>query len=540
MYRPLLVGILLIASAGRSFCQVQVEADPSYYDFHPMSVMSLGLGFLPNNVAVPKIACIEAQHIDLEGGALSTQFFTNLVTNSEQLKYALSLDGKVDASYLAFKGGATFSFKTDFSSQEDSVTLVIQARSEYGRKGLGPPHLTDDAKKLLSDPKAFANTCGTRFVDVERRGASADAIITLFGLSREEKSSITTGTSGSGGWGQLSASASLNFQAELQKAAKTGRASIQVVATGGNGIGALGDTIKGLSAHPNSLAAIEAALSIYLNQFNSQNSVPIGFHVASMESFGWNPSSEDLWTIQKERKLRAIVEAYRSTADAIDTASAIAAGTDIRIPIMAPPQISAVVEAVPAWQRLLDHMAEAHKKCKQNEDLNACEDITAPPSLSLIPAIPSPPHASFRVVADGELLGEIESRSVVYDSRYRLLDRVHNLRPNARSASIVFLIEGSRLLAANLLFRGQPSSTSVRGIAVNDLGARLEIVTDDHLSGVMADIFNFTNKIVPQGNGVFFVRLRDSLGRVYDLDLYEANWNSNPPYSNMSGAYAFY
>ena len=537
-----LAAFLLVVSVGQALCQVQVEADPSYYDFHPMSVMTLGVGFLPNNVSDPKIPCIVAQHVDLESGALGTQFFTNLVTNSEQLKYALSLDGKVDASYLAFKGGATFSFKTAFSSEEDSATLVIQARSEYGRKGLSPPQLTDDAQKLLSaDPTAFAKKCGTRFVDIERRGASADAIITLFGLSREEKNSITTSASGSGGWGALSASGTVNFQAELQKATKTGRATIQVVATGGSGIGALGDTIKGLSAHPDSLAAIESALSIYLNQFTSQNSVPIGFHVAKMEdAFGWNPSNADLWTIQKERKLRAIVEAYRSTADAIETASAMSAGKDIRVPIMTSAEITAVVEAVPAWQRLLDQMAEAHKKCKQNQDLNACEDITAPPSLSLIPPIPSPPHASFRVLADAELLGEIESRSIVYDSGSGLLDRVHNLRPDATTASIVFLIEGSRLLTGNLMFRGQPRSTSLTGLAVKEQGARLEIATNDHLSGVMSDIFNFTTKTTPKGNGVFFIRLRDSLGRVFDLELYEANWNSSPPYSNMSGAYPYY
>ena len=63
-----------------------VEADPTYYAFHPMSVMSLGLGFNPSDMSQAKIRCIDADIGDLETGALNTQFRTLYVTNHEQMQ----------------------------------------------------------------------------------------------------------------------------------------------------------------------------------------------------------------------------------------------------------------------------------------------------------------------------------------------------------------------------------------------------------------------------------------------------------------------
>jgi hypothetical protein len=61
-----------------------VEAYPSYYAYHPRSVMSLGLGFNPSDISQAKIRCIHAEVNCLENGALTTEFATLYITNYEQ------------------------------------------------------------------------------------------------------------------------------------------------------------------------------------------------------------------------------------------------------------------------------------------------------------------------------------------------------------------------------------------------------------------------------------------------------------------------
>jgi hypothetical protein len=442
-----------------------------------------------------------------------------------------------------FKGGANFSFRYTASSSDDSATVIVNAVSEFGRKALVRPRLTIEAQNLVGDSALFARTCGSRFVNIERRGASVSAILTIRGMTKEEKTSISSGVSGEGGWGPLSASASAKFEAELAKAVKTGRADIQVVATGGNGFGGLGDTVKALASLPESLPAIQSALSVYITQFNSGNAVPIGFWVESMEAVGFKPSVDDIWTLQLERKLRALVTAYRETSAALVSASSIAHKTDVRSALMSEGEIAAMTAATTDWESKLDEIAEAYQKCKIPDLSNhhyQCNLVAAPSNLSLVPPVPVGPSALFRVLADEELLGEEQSRAIVYDNSAPLIDRVSVFRPGSHTAKIVFSVSGHYLVSCNLLFRGNPSQKSILGLSITGDRGNFPIATEAGLAGIMSNIFKFTTTTVPDGNGTFFLRIRDSLGRVFDLDVYEADWNSNSPFGNMKGQYISY
>jgi hypothetical protein len=542
MFNKVIITVLFLSVGIRCANADDVEADPSHYAFHPMSIMSLGLGFNPSDITRTKIRCIVADPVDLESGSISTVFSTQLVTNHEQLQSSLGMDSKIDASYLIFKGSATFNFHYSVSSSDDSATVVVSAVSEFGRKGLSPPKLTVEAKQIVGNSSLFANTCGTRFVNIEHRGASVSAIVTIRGLTKEEKTTLVTGVTGEGGWGPLSAAGSTQFQAELAKAVKTGRADIQVVSTGGNGFGGLGDTVKALAATPESLPAIQTALGIYISQFNSSNSVPIGFDVESMEALGWAPATDNLWTLQLERKLRALVQAYRETRDALGAVAAIKAKADVRASLMTADQIAAMDSATPAWESRLDEIAGAYQKCKTRADDGQfdCALIAAPANLTLLPPVPVPPRALFIVIADDARLDEISSRAIVYDNSAPLLDRVSIVRPGSHAARIVFSVVGEYLVSCNLQFRGDPSPKSLHALAITPNGSDFPIATDTGLAGMMADIFSFTTVSVPRGKGVFFLRIRDSLGRVFDLDIYEAEWSSNPPFSDMKANYTAY
>ena len=123
-----------------------------------------GLGFAPNDVAAPKVRCISSEAGPLEPGALGTSFSTVSVTNSEQLRSAVGLDSKVDASYLVFSGGSQFNLKHESQFEAQSSTVVVTAQTEFGRIALKPPiALTAEAKQLLAEPQKFARTLWNSF-----------------------------------------------------------------------------------------------------------------------------------------------------------------------------------------------------------------------------------------------------------------------------------------------------------------------------------------------------------------------------------------
>jgi hypothetical protein len=139
---------------------------PNYFSYHPMSIMSLGLGYSPEDLSQAKLRAIEYTERAAEGGALNTEFAIVLVTDSAQLKDALHLDLKVDASYLVFKGSSSFAYDQSALFSADSATVVISATSEYARLTMEGAHLSKEAKALINAGQMadFERTYGSRYV----------------------------------------------------------------------------------------------------------------------------------------------------------------------------------------------------------------------------------------------------------------------------------------------------------------------------------------------------------------------------------------
>ena len=388
------IQFLLIGFCAAKWAQAQIDPDPSFYQFHPSSIMSLGLGFSQNDVARAKRGCIQFDPSPLEPGALLTTFTSTLVTNSEQLKSALNVDSKVDASYLLFKGSASFNLQENSAVTSDSVTVVVSAYTEYGRLRMKNDKLTSDAAAIVSDPVQFEKVCGSRVVLVEHRGASVSAIITIIGVTSDSKSAISSKLSASGGWGPLSADASVAVQTEMAAASSQNRIAVQVMATGGNGFGSLGDLVKSLLGGPDALHSIQTALGNYMQQFNKDNSAPIGFDVGSMEAYGWKPT-DAFWTQIKERKLRALVSFARDTVTKQAVAQAILNGSDARrLEFPTAASLKDLQDAIPTWSTYLDALQMTHAACKldTSDQGTACDPPPmALPKPDIIPPLPDPP-----------------------------------------------------------------------------------------------------------------------------------------------------
>jgi len=341
-------------------------------------------------------------------------------------------------------------------------------------------HLSDDAAKLLADGPRFAKVCGTHYVSTERRGSSVSAVVSISGLSASEKQDISAEMNASGGWGPLSASAAAKFQQQLSKATQSGRTKIQVVATGGNGFAELGTVVARLSAGENSLPAIANELGEYMKQFNAENSARIGFHVRSMEDFGWDPKAVDLWSDVKNRRLLALTDEYRQISDLIESARGIAAGVDSRTKIVTEEQRRQIPVVINNLEAYLSQLASVHTTCKEATPKQAtdraCKVPTEPEGIAkVIPDLPAPANGTFRVAVtkageNPDVWDSVISRPVVYDrprvpdrtlflSGAGLLEAVRIQEPKATRAALIFTLTGDHVISATLKHRdvtGEP------------------------------------------------------------------------------------
>jgi hypothetical protein len=200
--------------------------EANYYSYHPMSIMSLGGGYSPSDLTAAKLRAIEYVAKKPEGTA-KTNFDTILVTSSTQLKQALQIDLQVDASYLAFSGGASFSYDQSSLFSQDTITVVMRTNSDYGLVEMEKARLTPMAEDLIKRKKMdqFEATYGSRYVVKEKRGASVSVILTVADLNSSEKTTIFASVRASGGWGPIGGSAKASFQQSLARSAQNGSQS---------------------------------------------------------------------------------------------------------------------------------------------------------------------------------------------------------------------------------------------------------------------------------------------------------------------------
>ena len=169
---------------------VSPAENPTYYDFHPQSVMSLGRGFSVEDLTKAKQSCVDFEPVPLDLGSLGTVATVQLVKNSSELKTALGMDMNVDVSALVYKASANLSYSQDSLFRQEDATLVIRFATEYARTGMKKQKLSPEAQALLDagDLPAFEEMCGSQMVIIERRGSSVSAIVTFRNIESETKS----------------------------------------------------------------------------------------------------------------------------------------------------------------------------------------------------------------------------------------------------------------------------------------------------------------------------------------------------------------
>ena len=393
--RPITLLALLILTGVSTVATADL---PDGYDYYPGSPLILGANFDPNHITVAKTPCLKYTVDSTPEGAVNTQLTEYLFTSSRGLRTALGIDASIDAQYLVFKGSASFSYNENSYNQVDSVSFVIRAYTEYGSRNLNSVEVDPDARKLLATPAQFVARCGSRYVKVERRGAIVAAIVTIENVESDFKRSFDAQVSASGGVGPISASFKSHLKTEMEIASKEGRLKVDIVATGGDGFGALKDVVAKTVVKPGNYDAIFAALGEYLGTFNKDNAAPIAFVVADIP--GLNEAEADLWPTQKERRLEALVTAYRAYSSYSDQLRSIADNSDARSTLISSAKEASLAAAVPEFSSYLDRIAAAHRECKESTvvDLSVCALPLPRPDPGIIPPPITEPTGGFRIL----------------------------------------------------------------------------------------------------------------------------------------------
>jgi len=198
--------------------------------------MTLGACYSLSDLTVTKRSAIKFTPADLDDGPSATEFGAFVVRDIETMKETLGIDLKIDANYLSF-GGASASFDLENSVQQrtDSLTVVIKTSTTFGRKGITDDSLRPEAQALLGDAKSFIDAFGTYVIDQVTLGASVSAVLTISDVDTSTQNDISTELAAHGGSGPVSGGLTAKVNQEIQRAANSGRLSINLFATGGPG-----------------------------------------------------------------------------------------------------------------------------------------------------------------------------------------------------------------------------------------------------------------------------------------------------------------
>ncbi|TIT75891.1 MAG: PASTA domain-containing protein [Mesorhizobium sp.] len=131
------------------------------------------------------------------GGSTASWSITR-ITTTEELESALGISAEASYGVPAFQGAsARFDFAKRSKVQSSSLFLMLSAFVKLEYLSIDEPELTDAAKQLISEPKAFNGRYGNMFVRGVDRGGLFFAVMRIDALSKQDAMSIAASLGGS-------------------------------------------------------------------------------------------------------------------------------------------------------------------------------------------------------------------------------------------------------------------------------------------------------------------------------------------------------
>lgn len=387
-FRETFVSSILAMSAATA-TSAMAATDAFTYQFHPMSPMTLGKGSNPRMPTQEKNICFNfEQHFPENKAALSTTADVYLARSNRDLRIILGMDSSVDASFLVFKAGGSFQLNSDLNFKRNSVTMVVQAKTDFGRIMAKNFQVLPYYKELIEKGKMteFVEDCGSRVVTTEWRAVSVSILVTVEDLSDDEMIKFSMSGSGGGSFGPISAEMKSNFNTTVHRKASQRKVNYKIIAQGGKGIATLDGVISSALSSDNVLDTLRDSLKNFVNGFDFDHSAPVKFKTMPIPYY--YGSHENLMSAEKEKFLSRMVEQYRRVAAKYDQVYGLLNPPedyyDPRVKYFLYDTLIQANAELPVIDGYLKTVAKTHRACLDAgaDDLSQCQMPMRPKTLA--------------------------------------------------------------------------------------------------------------------------------------------------------------
>jgi hypothetical protein len=524
-----------------------VSAFADTYRYHPRLTLALGRGFSPNDLFAPKEGCIDFVPHRLDPGPPLTTFSQTYVTSDRSLYESIGYELRAEAAYLEAKASAGIKSMSSRTSDTNSVRVVVHATTDFGRWGLkAGAALTEEGKRRVASPADFAKFCGTDFVSIERRGASVAAVLTLNTRTNALKRALELSLGGGASYGPISASLQQQFNSELKKSAREGRLNVDIVSTGGIGLGGLNSVVIAEAASDAGLDAIKKSLAEYLKSFSENNAAAVEYVSASMEQFGWDRSGYAEEPLDYQR-LIAISEEYKRAAARLGLIEELERPKSQLRPLISDGNAKLISSYMkPTLRRWLERLRDAHEACKRDREDDWCtsifEDdatIANAPDLPIFDRIFHAPAVEFEAGGDYTNPRTDEQR-LSADAVRVILDSPVAQRAGARKSIDSY----SGPLNVTITVAAYYPLKTVRTIFVDtDTADEMAVVSESvvqgpdvrfkyYTTGIDAADYSFESELQSwakqagaKRSGIFLFIVKDAADREWRVPFLEASWS---------------
>lgn len=278
--------------------------------YHPNLGTSLGRGYDPVDPTLPFQGCVEPfKVVPLDApSSISAQFSTEIVASRTDLYSKLGVSASVEARSVFVSGKATVDYAKESTFGADSLTWMLMVRADFGRFGADQLTLRESLRPRTGkqkDLQSFYQQCGKQIAMVEHRVAMAALVFSVSNLSTDDKESLSTSLSVSGGIPAFSGGVSGSYKDYISQVARTQHVSLSVHTIGGPGPSAL----AALLAPDDSLEKIRTTLAAYVAGIRAENAAPVSYSMSPISALGV-PASVQVSFATRETALTELLAAY--------------------------------------------------------------------------------------------------------------------------------------------------------------------------------------------------------------------------------------
>ncbi|WP_437919672.1 hypothetical protein [Sphingobacterium sp. LRF_L2] len=343
------------------------------YQYNPIGSFRLGFGFSKEDYTKSyPISPFTFEEQTPNKSASNFLFNTELVYDEKTLRDYLHFDLKVASKALKYSANAKVNVDIEKKFSLNSLNILLEATTEFGKTVLNNVKLTSEAERLLNDPsdlghKRFIAKYGTNFVSEVRNGVSVFTLITINNVSNEFRREYGLKASGSLKLGLAKTTMSTNLNKEIYQASKSNRIQYKVWGAGGEGIAGLADIFKNLNKDSDCLEIVRNVLTEYIKTLNFSQSSAIGFKTASYSVLGLD--AKDPWTEENEDRITEIYNEYHRVKAINKKISDMLSPEDIYFQELLPKEKQKDLhDLLLLTKQRLTELAELHKSSMKDPD----------------------------------------------------------------------------------------------------------------------------------------------------------------------------